>query len=72
MGAVGKSRPDEAAIRALIENWARAVRAKNFGGILTKHSNDILMFDVPPPLQCQGIDAYKKLGISSFPRLRIP
>ena len=71
MGAVGKRRPDEAAIRALIENWARAVRAKNFDGILAKHSNDILMFDVPPPLQSQGIDAYKKtwdLFFSSSPK----
>jgi uncharacterized protein (TIGR02246 family) len=51
---------DEAAIRDLIENWARAVRTKNINGILANHSPDILMFDVPPPLQSKGIDAYKK------------
>jgi uncharacterized protein (TIGR02246 family) len=51
---------DEAAIRELVEDWARAVRAKNLKGILANHSPEILMFDVPPPLQSQGIDAYKK------------
>lgn len=51
---------DEAAIRALVENWAKAVRSKNIDGILANHSTDVLMFDVPPPLQSKGIDAYKK------------
>lgn len=51
---------DEAAIRELVESWARAVRTKNLNGILANHSTDVLMFDVPPPLQSSGIEAYKK------------
>ncbi len=51
---------DEAAIRDLIEDWARAVRAKDLKGILANHSREILMFDVPPPLESKGIDAYRK------------
>ena len=51
---------DEAEIRGLIENWAEAVRNKNIDGILANHSPEILMFDVPPPAQSKGIDAYKK------------
>ena len=51
---------DEAAIRELVESWARAVRIKNLNGILANHSTDVLMFDVPPPLQSSGIEAYKK------------
>jgi uncharacterized protein (TIGR02246 family) len=51
---------DEAAIRDLVENWARAVRAKDLEGILAHHSPDMLMFDVPPPEQSKGIEAYKK------------
>jgi ketosteroid isomerase-like protein len=50
---------DETAIRELVENWARAVRVKNLNGILANHSPDILMFDVPPPVQSKGIEAYK-------------
>ena len=51
---------DEAAIRGLVESWAKAVRAKDLDGILANHSTDMLMFDVPPPLQSKGIEAYKK------------
>ncbi len=51
---------DEAAIRKLIKDWARAVRTKNLKGILANHSPEILMFDVPPPLQSKGIDEYSK------------
>jgi uncharacterized protein (TIGR02246 family) len=51
---------DEDAIRDLVENWARAVRTKNLNGILANHSPDILMFDVPPPIQSKGIESYKR------------
>ena len=46
---------DEVAIRNLVENWASAVRRKDLSAILQNH----LMFDVPPPLQSKGIEAYK-------------
>src|SRR5258706_8426698 len=51
---------NEAEIRELIENWARAVRKKDLDGILARHSTDIRMFDVPPPIQSKGIEAYKE------------
>ena len=51
---------DEIEIRKLVENWASAVRRKDLGGILRHHSPTVLMFDVPPPLQSRGIDAYKQ------------
>jgi uncharacterized protein (TIGR02246 family) len=51
---------DEAAIRELVGNWARAVRAKDLRGVLAHHSADILMFDVPPPFEVRGLDAYRK------------
>ena len=60
---------NEEVIRSLIENWASAVRRKDLSGILRNHSSNILMFDVPPPLQSTGIEAYKRPGIFSFPGL---
>jgi ketosteroid isomerase-like protein len=51
---------DEIVIRDLIESWARAVRGKDLDGILAHHSPEILMFDLPPPIQAVGIEAYKK------------
>ncbi len=51
---------DQAAIRELVGNWARAIRAKDITGILAHHSPDILMFDVPPPFEVTGLDAYRR------------
>lgn len=61
---------EEAAVRTVVENWAKAVRNRDFPAILRDHSPDMLMFDVPPPFQSEGIDAYKKtweLFFSSTP-----
>jgi ketosteroid isomerase-like protein len=47
-------------IKALIEAWADAVRRHDFSGILAHHEQDIVMFDLPPPLQSRGMDEYRK------------
>jgi uncharacterized protein (TIGR02246 family) len=60
MSASSNTTTDQAAIRELVESWARAVRAKNLDGILANHSTDMLMFDLPPPMQSKGIEAYRK------------
>ncbi|HEX4407974.1 MAG TPA: nuclear transport factor 2 family protein [Xanthobacteraceae bacterium] len=49
---------DEKKIRAFIERWSKAVRNEDRAGIRADHHHDILMFDVPPPFQSRGIDAY--------------
>jgi uncharacterized protein (TIGR02246 family) len=49
---------DEAEVRSLIERWAGAVRDGNRAGIRADHDPDMLMFDVPPPFQSRGLDAY--------------
>ena len=52
---------DEAEIRALIERWAAAVHAGDPERVLANHSEDIVMFDVPPPYEgVRGIDAYRE------------
>ena len=50
----------ESQIKAVIEAWADAVRRHDLSGILAHHEQDIVMFDVPPPLQSRGMDEYKK------------
>ncbi len=50
---------DVAEIRALIERWAAAVRAKDLPAILADHAPEMLMFDVPPPTQLRGLEAYR-------------
>ena len=51
---------DEVAIREVIAAWAASVRRRDMAGILSNHAPDILMFDVPPPFQTKGIEAYEK------------
>jgi uncharacterized protein (TIGR02246 family) len=50
---------EEAAIRALIEDWAKAVQAVDLDGVLADHTDDIVMFDVPPPNEVRGKAAYR-------------
>ena len=47
-------------IKAVIEAWADAVRRHDLPAILAQHDDDIVMFDVPPPLQSRGLAEYKK------------
>jgi uncharacterized protein (TIGR02246 family) len=48
-------------IRALIENWAEAVHRGDLDAVLADHSDDIVMFDVPPPEDgVRGIAAYRE------------
>jgi uncharacterized protein (TIGR02246 family) len=51
---------DSAQIRNLVEGWAAAVRQKDIEGILRHHAEDIVMFDLPPPLESKGISAYEE------------
>jgi len=60
MGAGKHTMRAEAQIRPLIEAWAKAVRAQDIDGIMANHARDILLFDVPPPVQLRGADAYRK------------
>jgi uncharacterized protein (TIGR02246 family) len=51
---------DEQEIRALVERWAAAVHAGDLAKVLDRHTDDIVMFDVPPPDDgVQGIEAYR-------------
>ena len=51
---------DEFQIKAILEGWADAVRRHDLPDILAHHERDMVMFDLPPPLQCRGIEAYEQ------------
>jgi uncharacterized protein (TIGR02246 family) len=52
---------DERQIRALIERWADAVHRGDLDAVLADHSDDIVMFDVPPPFEgVRGIHDYRQ------------
>jgi uncharacterized protein (TIGR02246 family) len=51
---------DETEIRELIQRWATAVQVRNLDGVLADHSADVVMFDVPPPNEVRGLEAYRE------------
>ena len=51
---------DENAVRDLVEDWARAVRPRDMKAVRANHSPNIVMFDVPSPLESLGIDAHRQ------------
>jgi ketosteroid isomerase-like protein len=51
---------NENQIHTLVENWAAAVRARDIEGAVAHHTDDIVMFDVPLPLQSRGLADYRK------------
>lgn len=50
----------ERQIRTLIDAWADAARRHDMRGVLAHHTQDIVMYDLPMPLQSKGMDEYKK------------
>lgn len=62
---------DEAEIRELIERWADAIREYDLEGVLTGRTDDVVMFDVPPPDGgVRGIDGYRATWPPFFEWLR--
>lgn len=51
---------NEGQVRNVIRHWEKAVQAGEMKGILANHAKDVLMFDVPEPLQSKGIAAYRR------------
>jgi uncharacterized protein (TIGR02246 family) len=52
---------NEQEIRDLIHRWAAAVHAGDLEAVLADHTEDIVMFDVPPPDEgVRGLDAYRE------------
>lgn len=47
-------------IRRLIDEGAKAIRAKNVDGSLSNHAPDVLSFDVVNPLRSTGFDAVRQ------------
>jgi len=63
---------DEAQIRQLVNNWAKALRAKDVDGLMSNYAPDMLLFDLAPPLQYKGADAYRKSWEEWLPTFQGP
>ena len=51
---------DEAEIRGIIERWIAAIQTCDHAGVQADHTDDLVMFDVPPPYDgVRGAAAYR-------------
>ena len=53
-------------VRAIIEKWAAGVRARDIDTVLSRHSPDLLMFDVVGPVRLQGLNEYRRTWLEQF------
>jgi uncharacterized protein (TIGR02246 family) len=72
MATSGERASGDAEIRQLVDRWARAVRAKDVEGLMSCYATDVLSFDLAPPLQSRGADAYRRSLEAWFPTFRGP
>ena len=60
---------EEIRIKALLENWADAVRRHDLAAILAHHEPDMVMFDLPPAMPEPGCSVSATI-LSFSPRLQ--
>ncbi|PYJ53396.1 MAG: DUF4440 domain-containing protein [Verrucomicrobia bacterium] len=63
---------DESQIRQRLESWTEALRSKDIDGLMSHYAEDILVFDIAPPLQYEGATAYRKNWADWFPTFQGP
>jgi ketosteroid isomerase-like protein len=66
------ARVEEAEIRERIEVFERTIRAKDLEGVLSLYAPDIRSFDLVPPLQYLGAEAYRKPWEDTFASFQGP
>lgn len=50
----------EEKIRQMIDEWVSAVKDKDVDRLLTLYAPDVVVYDVPAPLQHKGADAHRQ------------
>jgi len=58
---------DEAKIRQLIVDQASPICAKDLDRIMAHYANDVINFDVKPPFQTKGADAWRQTWAVCLP-----
>jgi uncharacterized protein (TIGR02246 family) len=62
MPTAGTATNDETEIRELLDRWAKAFRAKDLNAVMSIYEpgQELVAYDIVPPLRYTGFDAYKK------------
>jgi ketosteroid isomerase-like protein len=72
MTTKGGSLTDETQIAQRIESWTKALRAKDIDALMSHYAQDIVVFDLAPPLQYKGADVYRKNWADWLPSFQGP
>lgn len=56
----------ETVIRQRVQDWAKAVCAKDIGGVMSLYAPNIVSFDVDPPLRYAGTDNKRRAWEAFF------
>ena len=62
----------EAQIRALLDDWVTAIRAKNVERAVSHYAPDVVSFDLAPPLDFRGREAIRRSLEEWFPTFHGP
>jgi uncharacterized protein (TIGR02246 family) len=57
---------DEAAIQGLLDNAIRSLRDRNIEGLMSLYAQEVVAFDIAPPLRYVGAEAFRKLWEEVF------
>jgi len=57
---------DEAAIQRLLDDGIRSIRDKNIAGVMSLYAQEVVSFDIVPPLRYVGADAFRKVWEEVF------
>src|SRR5260370_1919146 len=57
---------DEAAIQGLLDDCTRSLRDKNIEGVMSIYAQEVVSFDIVPPLRYMVADAFRKVWEEVF------
>ena len=63
---------DEAEIKRVIEGGVEAVRARDIDGVMSIYAQEVVSFDIVPPLRYIGADAFRKVWEEVFSSFQGP
>ena len=63
---------DEAEIKRVIEGGVEAIRDKNIEGVMALYAQEVVSFDIVPPLRYVGAEAYRKRWEETFSSFQGP
>jgi PhnB protein len=66
MSTVNTKTVEEGPIRAVIEDWANALRAKDADSVVSQYTTDSVKFILAPPLQYTRDNPFDKKGLQEW------